>query len=104
MEIIGINGKQSNIGINFLILHLENIFQYRIYKIEETPTSWKCFFECYHDDTCDYFVDVHSFCCYGDFQHTGSPATTWTDDVMVYVKNGKPDLLNLNNLRFVSSI
>lgn len=98
MEIIGINGKQSNIGINFLILHilyhLEIIFQYRIYKIEESSTSWKCFFECYHDDTCDYFVDVHSVCCYGDFQHTGSPATTWTDDVMVYVKNGKPDLLN----------
>ena len=68
------------------------------------PTIWKCFFECYHDDKCDYFVDVHWHCCYGDFQHTGSPATTWTNDVTVYVKNGKPTFLLLKikkNLRSV---
>ena len=64
-------------------------FQCRIYKIEQRPTIWKCFFECYHDDKCDYFVDVHSYCCYGDFQHTGGPAVTWSNDVTVYVKNGK---------------
>ena len=62
---------------------------FRVYKTEHRPTIWKCFFECYHDDKCDYFVDVHSYCCYGDFQHTGSPAVTWSNDVTVYVKNGK---------------
>ena len=66
-----------------------NFSQYRVYKIEHRPTIAKCFFECYHDDKCDYFVDVHSYCCYGDFQHTGNPATTWTNQVTVYVKNGK---------------
>ena len=34
-------------------------------------------------------MDVHNYCCYGDFQHTGNPATTWTNQVTVYVKNGK---------------
>ena len=92
VEIIGINGKRSDIFLHFFVYlyNFEISFQCRIYKIEHRPTIWKCFFECYHDDKCDYFVDVHSHCCYGDFQHTESPATTWTDDVTVYVKNGKP--------------
>ena len=67
-------------------------FQCRIYKIEQRPTIWKCFLECFHDDECDYFVDVNSHCCYGDFQYNGT-ATTWTDDVTVYVKNGKQAFL-----------
>ena len=62
---------------------------HRTYKIEHRPTIWKCFFECYHDDKCDFFVDVHSYCCYGDFQHTGNPATTWSNEVTLYKKKGK---------------
>ena len=76
-------------------------FYFRTYKIEYRPTIWKCFFECYHDDNCDFFVDVHGYCCYGDFQYTGNPATTWTDQVTIYVKNGKYRIKILKIIRTV---
>ena len=34
-------------------------------------------------------MDVHNYCCYGDFQHTGNPATTWSNQVTLYIKKGK---------------
>ena len=61
---------------------------HRIYKIENRNSIWKCFFECHHDEQCDFFVDVHSYCCFGDFHYTGSTPITWTDDVTLYVKKG----------------
>ena len=43
-----------------------------VYKYEARTAFRKCCFECYHDSTCDYFVDAHSHCFYGRFSYTGS--------------------------------
>ena len=59
-----------------------------VYKYESRPTFRKCCFECYHDDTCDFFVDVHSHCFYGRYSYTGSQITSHTNRVNLYVKNG----------------
>ena len=69
------------------------VFYYRTYKYEYRGDLWKCPFECYHDDDCDFYVDVHSYCCYGKWsQDVNSYVVSWSNDVTLYVKNGKDDL------------
>ena len=68
------------------------VFLYRTYKYEYRGDLWKCPFECYHDDDCDFYVDVHSYCCYGKWsQDVNSYVVSWSNDVTLYVKNGKDD-------------
>ena len=68
------------------------VFYYRTYKYEYRGDLWKCPFECYHDDDCDFYVDVHSYCCYGKWsQDVNSYVVSWSNDVTLYVKNGKDD-------------
>ena len=67
------------------------VFHYRTYKYEYRGDLWKCPFECYHDDDCDFYVDVHNYCCYGKWSLTGSHVVGWSNDVALYVKNGKDD-------------
>ena len=64
-----------------------------IYKYEHSSQASfrKCNFECYHDSSCDFFVDVHSHCCYGRYSYTGSQILSWTNNVAIHVKNGKSD-------------
>ena len=64
-----------------------------IYKYEHSSQASfrKCNFECYHDSSCDFFVDVHSHCCYGRYSYTGSQILSWTNNVAIHVKNGKID-------------
>ena len=59
-----------------------------IYKYESRHHLRKCSFECYHDATCDFFVDVHGYCLYGRWSYTGSKIISWTDNVQIYNKKG----------------
>ena len=91
VDIFGTSGMFSihDSRVTYISYTLNQILHHhRIYKIENRNSVWKCFFECYHDEQCDFFVDVHSYCCFGDFNYTGSPPITWTDDVTLYVKKG----------------
>ena len=65
-----------------------------VYKYEARTAFRKCCFECYHDSTCDYFVDAHSHCFYGRFSYTGTQLGGWTDRTTVYVKNGTIQILS----------
>ena len=69
-----------------------------IYKYETRAHTRKCSFECFHDDTCDFFVDVHSYCLYGRWAYTGAKIISWTDDVTIYNKIG---MINSENLKSV---
>ena len=70
-----------------------------IYKYEGRPVGRKCSFECYHDNNCDYYVDVHGYCLYGRFSYTGGQIIHWTDNTYVYVQKGKspPSSIISNN-------
>merc|ERR1712165_104676 len=66
------------------------------YKYEYRGDLWKCPFECYHDDDCDFYVDVHSYCCYGKWsQDVNSYVVSWSNDVTLYVKNGRSPGANM---------
>ena len=60
-----------------------------VYKYEHRTHTRKCSFECYHDDSCDFYVDVHSYCLYGRYSYTGNTIIGWTDNVNLYNKKGK---------------
>ena len=69
-----------------------------IYKYETRAHTRKCSFECFHDNTCDFFVDVHGYCLYGRWAYTGAKIISWTDDVTIYNKIG---MINSENLKSV---
>ena len=65
-----------------------------IYKYESRGHTRKCSFECFHDDTCDFYVDVHGYCLYGRWSYTGNKIISWTDNVSIYNKKGKLHIKN----------
>ena len=91
----------SNLFSAVLALYRRYFFHYRTYKLEYRAREWKCPFECYHDEECDFYVDVHGYCCYGSWTYTGACVACWTNQVTLYVKNGKDNLLNKHQKKYI---